>query len=113
MTKSPQPYLILVEEALKAAQMYSAVSHEVFMREPMRQDAVCMRMHEAGENMACIRRGFPEFYAEHEREDWHRIIALRNLIGHGYESVSPEIIWNILKEDIPVFLEYLAEVQAL
>jgi uncharacterized protein with HEPN domain len=31
-----------------------------------------------------------------------RIIALRNILIHGYASVDNRVIWNILDQDVPV-----------
>lgn len=31
-----------------------------------------------------------------------RIIALRNILIHGYASVDDRVIWNILDQDVPV-----------
>ena len=33
-------------------------------------------------------------------ENAHRIVGLRNQIIHGYDSVSDEIIWGILKKHL-------------
>jgi uncharacterized protein with HEPN domain len=30
-----------------------------------------------------------------------RIIALRNILIHGYASVDHRVIWNILDQDVP------------
>jgi len=57
-----------------------------------------MRLIDAGEQFARIRDQFPDFYAEHETEAWHRLIGLRNIIAHGYNEVDTDIIWNILSE---------------
>ncbi len=39
-----------------------------------------------------------------------RIIALRNVLIHGYASVDDRVIWNILDQDLPVLR---AEVQII
>jgi uncharacterized protein with HEPN domain len=39
-----------------------------------------------------------------------RIIALRNILIHGYASVDDRVIWNILDHDLPVLR---AEVRAM
>ncbi len=31
-----------------------------------------------------------------------KIIGLRNIISHAYDSVEPELIWSIIQRDIPV-----------
>ncbi len=39
-----------------------------------------------------------------------KIIGLRNIISHAYDSVEPELIWAIIQRDIPVLS---TEVQAI
>ncbi len=39
-----------------------------------------------------------------------RIIGLRNIISHAYDTVEPELIWGIIQKDIPVLYQ---EIQAI
>ncbi len=32
----------------------------------------------------------------------NKIIGLRNIISHAYDSVEPELIWGIIQKDIPI-----------
>jgi uncharacterized protein with HEPN domain len=32
----------------------------------------------------------------------NKIIELRNIISHAYDSVEPELIWGIIQKDIPI-----------
>ncbi|MBQ7148573.1 MAG: DUF86 domain-containing protein [Pseudobutyrivibrio sp.] len=32
---------------------------------------------------------------------WHQIYGLRNRIVHGYDGVNLQIVWDVLKEDLP------------
>lgn len=34
-----------------------------------------------------------------------KIIGLRSIISHAYDSVEPELIWSIIQRDIPVLSE--------
>jgi uncharacterized protein with HEPN domain len=31
-----------------------------------------------------------------------KIIGLRNIISHAYDSIEPELIWSIIQKDIPI-----------
>lgn len=39
-----------------------------------------------------------------------KIIGLRNLIAHAYDSIEPSVIWRILIKDIPILKK---EIEAL
>lgn len=34
-----------------------------------------------------------------------KIIGLRNIISHAYDSIEPELIWGIIQRDIPLLFE--------
>ncbi len=40
-----------------------------------------------------------------------RIVSLRNLIIHSYDSVNDEIIWGILHKDIPKLKQDIKEIR--
>lgn len=37
----------------------------------------------------------------HNQIPWREIIALRNVMIHGYDVVLPEVLWNVATSDIP------------
>lgn len=39
--------------------------------------------------------------------DLPRIVALRNRLIHGYDSVDPELIWDVVKHNTPILLRQL------
>jgi len=42
-----------------------------------------------------------EVRTQHPSIAWTQIVSLRNRLIHGYDSVDMDILWNILKNDIP------------
>lgn len=36
--------------------------------------------------------------------DYRRIIAFRNIIAHGYDTVDHHVVWDILHQDLPPLL---------
>lgn len=43
----------------------------------------------------------PELIQRYPDIEWRRIIALRNILIHGYFGVDAKIVWDIIQEDIP------------
>jgi uncharacterized protein with HEPN domain len=37
-----------------------------------------------------------------------KIIGLRNIISHAYDSIDSEIIWGIIQKDIPILSDEIA-----
>jgi uncharacterized protein with HEPN domain len=40
-----------------------------------------------------------------------KIIGLRNIISHAYDSVEPELIWGIIQKDIPKLADEVKEIK--
>ena len=44
--------------------------------------------------------------------DAARIIAFRNILVHGYESISDELVWEIIVDHVPILREKCDELLA-
>jgi uncharacterized protein with HEPN domain len=49
----------------------------------------------------------PDSRAAYDLIPWADIVGLRNRLIHGYDSVDPDILWDILTEDLPLLAEQL------
>ena len=43
-----------------------------------------------------------EFRAAHTDIPWEQMIGLRHVLVHGYYTIKPKQLWNIIEKDIPV-----------
>ena len=73
-------------------------SKEEFMETDMVVDAVLRNLEVIGEAAKNIPAEVKEKYPE---IPWKRVIGLRNVVAHGYFVVDLEIIWRIIKEQLP------------
>jgi uncharacterized protein with HEPN domain len=96
--KSDLPYLQHIRDSIAAIEEYVAGGREAFLRERLIQDAVIRNFEIIGEAASRIsaasrgRRGLP----------WRKIIAFRNRLIHGYWSVDPILVWDVVTKDLPV-----------
>lgn len=51
-----------------------------------------------------------EFREHHRRIPWQDIIALRNRLIHGYDSVDFNILWDIVQHDVPLLISQLEQI---
>ena len=49
---------------------------------------------------------------EHPEMPWSQIVGLRNRLIHGYDSVDLEVLWRILRDDLPPLIEALQDAGA-
>lgn len=43
----------------------------------------------------------PAFRDQHPSICWRDMIDMRNFIMHGYDKVSPTVVWQTVEEDLP------------
>ena len=93
---------LLVEdmlEALRKIDLYiGGMDHSAFLRDEKTIDAVVRNLEVLGE----AARQIPDDYViSHSHVPWRKISGLRNRIVHDYFGLDLEIIWQILKNDLP------------
>jgi uncharacterized protein with HEPN domain len=49
----------------------------------------------------------PEFQARHSDIQWRDIIGTRNRLIHAYDAVNLDILWKIVREDLPPLITSL------
>jgi len=51
-----------------------------------------------------------EYKFSHSSIPWSQIVSLRNRLIHGYDAVDMDILWQILKKDLPILIEELDKI---
>jgi uncharacterized protein with HEPN domain len=86
-------------EALRKIDSYTAgLDHSAFLQDEKTIDAVVRNLEVLGEAAQQIP---DEFEARHPGVPWRRIAGLRNRIVHDYFGLDLEIIWQIVRNDLP------------
>jgi uncharacterized protein with HEPN domain len=50
--------------------------------------------------------------AAHPQIPWRLVIATRNRLIHGYLGIDNDVLWSIIRDDIPALLEQLRALKA-
>lgn len=103
MTHVAIPHLLLVRGALAQIERYKPTSYDEFLLNEMAQDAILMRLQEIGENLSRVRQIDEVWFRNNAPNSWNQIIGLRHIISHGYHTIEPGEIWQILTEEIQDF----------
>ncbi len=48
-----------------------------------------------------------EFKEDKPELPWRKIVGMRHVLVHGYNTVSPEILWDVIQNDIPPMIPIL------
>lgn len=50
-----------------------------------------------------------EFKDNHPQLPWRQIEGMRHILVHGYYSVSAEVLWDVIENDIPKMIPILQD----
>jgi uncharacterized protein with HEPN domain len=104
---------LLVEdiwESIEKIERYiKGMSLENFQSDEKTTDAVVRNLEIIGEAAGRLPKDFTN---RHSGIEWIKIIGLRNRIVHEYFGVDLQIIWQILKKDLPAFKVSLKKIRS-
>jgi uncharacterized protein with HEPN domain len=88
-----------VREAIERINSYiESLSYEEFLRDEKTQDAVVRNLEVIGEAVKNISDEFKELYSF---IPWRKLAGVRDRLIHHYFGVNFDIIWGIVKKDLP------------
>ena len=94
---------IIIEKVIKHIDKINEYSinmeQSTFLADTKIVEACVFNLLQMGELVGKINK---EFRNTHSNIPWHKIRGLRNRIVHDYEGVRLEIIWDIVKNDLPM-----------
>ncbi len=94
-----------VLDSARSIRVYLAgVSHESFLADAEKQDAVLRRFEIIGEAAS---RLAPETQARFPTLPFRAMRGMRNIIAHDYGEVDLELVWKTASADLPVLIETL------
>lgn len=50
-----------------------------------------------------------EYKAEHNQLPWKQIEGMRHILVHGYFSINPEVLWDVIENDIPALISTIED----
>lgn len=98
MSKSYAPHIAIIQDAIVAIERYRPASKEDFMANGLVQDAILMRLQVIGEHLSRMRRIDEDRFAAVAEPDWYKIIGLRHVISHGYETIEWDLVWLFIHD---------------
>ena len=85
--------------------MPADIDYQEFEKDLKTQKAIERNIEIIGEALNRILKVFPDIAISDSR----KIVDTRNRIIHGYDSVTPDILWLIIKRSLPLLRDEVAE----
>ena len=100
--RDDREWLADIYESITNIEKYALRGRDAFLQEELIQ--VWMRYHfqvigEAARNIS------DNFKEEYSHIPWAKIIAFRNMLIHHYFGIDPEVVWDIITQDLPPLKE--------
>ena len=103
MKPNNSAYLLHIRDAIKEIVNYSKnATKKRFLKSPWDQAAVIRYLEIIGEAASNISNDYKKLNSE---IPWRKISGFRNVLVHEYFGVDLNLVWQIIKEDIPELKE--------
>lgn len=108
MNKDPQIFLKHILESIEWIEKDTeGMSKEDFLKNVPIQDAVVRRIEIIGE---AIRNLPSDLKKENKDVAWQDITDMRNKIIHEYFGIDLELVWEVVKKDVPALKDQVKEI---
>ena len=110
MLRDPLDFLRDIEESCIRITDYAAgLSRDEVFSDKMRFDGILHNFHVIGE---AVKKLPNDLRKEHADIPWSEIAGMRDLIAHAYFALDLEILWQGIREDLPVLLNRVQQMIA-
>jgi len=97
----------VLESCHRIEQYTEGMTFSKFVKDNLVYDAVLRNIEVIGE---AVKQIPPEIRNQHPEIDWRRIAGMRDIVAHHYFSIYDEIVWDIVKNKIPVLKEQMNQI---
>ena len=94
--------LVEIDDALDFVKGYS---RKRFIGDRKTRKSVAAWVQNIGES---ARHLSPEFQRAHREIDWPKVVGMRNRIVHGYWDINYQIVWAVVRNELPPLRAALA-----
>ena len=109
MPRDVRLYLGDILQAIRDIEQYTAnvKDFDEFSGNAMRVHAILYNLEIIGEAVKNVTAAVKKKYSHIE---WRKMAGLRDIVAHEYFGISLEIVWGVIKNNLPVVKEQIEEI---
>lgn len=96
--KDEQAYLLHIRDAIDRGLSYTEEGRDVFLGDPMIQDAVLRNMEILGEASKRVSQPLRDRAPDMQ---WHEMAGMRDKLIHDYFGVDLSLVWDVVASELP------------
>jgi uncharacterized protein with HEPN domain len=93
--------------ARNAQQFIEGLDRDGFLESKLHQSAVIRAIEIIGEASSRVSENTR---ARHPEIPWRQVIAMRHKLIHGYEDVRLDVVWAVVRDDLPPLISALVNI---
>ena len=94
----------MLDAARKACVFTEGLTLDVVRSDEIRSLALVRLLEIVGEAARAVSSNFQK---QHSEIPWAGIVGLRNRLIHGYDDVDLEVLWEVIKDELPTLIDEL------
>ena len=101
--------LQIIKHCTKIEDKISNIKKKEFNDDEDIREIICFNIFQIGE----LAKGLSdEFITKYNKQPWKEIKGMRDRIGHGYDTIDVDIVWNTAKTNIKELNKYIKDIIA-
>lgn len=104
MNQDPSYLLDIAKLCQTILRLTANMTEAEFQQDERTQLAILYEITILGE---VVKRLSTEFRSQHSVIQWRRIAGMRDRLVHDYDEVKLDLVWEVVKTNIPELLEYI------
>ncbi len=102
--RDPESIIDIYQAAKRISDFSQGINRDDLETDEMRLSAILYQIAVMGE---ATKRLSSEFRQQHSSIPWKEMAGIRDKLIHKYDNVKLDVVWNVIKKEIPVLQEQL------
>lgn len=111
MNRAPDYLDHMLEAARLASSYIDGMEKDDFIADKRTQQAAIMNLVIIGEAATKLLQDYAAFLDQYPDVQWQSMRGMRNRIAHGYFDINLDVVWDTLKQALPVLLQRLPAIR--